>query len=145
MNLIEQALKRTTDTKALILERGAMEKTATMFMELFPGKKGVVVADTRTFSIAGKRVDTIMAKAGLKVAEPFIFDDPDLFAEWGFVCRLKEYLSGIDAVAVAVGSGVINDLTKICVQYSRTSLHDSRDCCLDGRLHCLRSFYQHRR
>lgn len=112
MNLIEQALKRTTDTKALILERGAMEKTATMFMELFPGKKGVVVADTRTFSVAGKRVDTIMAKAGLKAAEPFIFDDPDLFAEWGFACMLKEYLSGIDAVAVAVGSGVINDLTK---------------------------------
>ena len=36
MNLIEQALKRTTDTKALILETGAMEKTAQMFQELFP-------------------------------------------------------------------------------------------------------------
>ena len=112
MDIIEQALRRTTDTKALVLENGAMEKTPRMFCELFPGKKGVVVADTRTYAVAGGLVDRLLEEAGLKAADPFIFDDPDLFAEWGFVRRLKDYLSGIDAVAVAVGSGVINDLTK---------------------------------
>ena len=112
MTIIEKALQRTTDTKALFLGPGVIIKTAQMFKELFPGKKGVVVADTNTFRVAGEQVDSILADAGLRAAEPFIFDDPDLFAEWGFACRLKDYLSGIDAIAVAVGSGVINDLTK---------------------------------
>ena len=112
MTIIEKALQRTTDTKALFLGPGVIVKTAQMFRELFPGKKGVVVADTNTFRVAGEQVDSILEESGLKAAEPFIFDDPDLFAEWGFACRLKDYLSGIDAIAVAVGSGVINDLTK---------------------------------
>lgn len=112
MTIIEKALQRTTDTKALFLGPGVIIKTAQMFRELFPGKKGVVVADTNTFRVAGVQVDSILAEAGLRAADPFIFDDPDLFAEWGFACRLKDYLAGIDAIAVAVGSGVINDLTK---------------------------------
>ena len=112
MTIIEKALQRTTDTKALFLGPGVIVKTGQMFRELFPGKKGVVVADTNTFRVAGVQVDSILAEAGLRAADPFIFDDPDLFAEWGFACRLKEYLAGIDAIAVAVGSGVINDLTK---------------------------------
>lgn len=112
MTIIEKALQRTTDTKALFLGPGVIVKTAQMFRELFPGKKGVVVADTNTFRVAGVQVDSILAEAGLRAADPFIFDDPDLFAEWGFACRLKDYLAGIDAIAVAVGSGVINDLTK---------------------------------
>ena len=44
--------------------------------------------------------------------KPFIFDDPDLYAEWKFVEQLKAHLSNLDAIAIAVGSGVINDLTK---------------------------------
>ena len=112
MTIIEQALQRTTDSKALIIGQGAMEKAADLFRDLFPGKKAVVVADTNTYRVAGEKVAAILEKAGLKAAEPFIFDDPDLFAEWGFVCRLKDYLAPLDAIAVAVGSGVINDLTK---------------------------------
>lgn len=112
MNIIEQALQKTRDTRALILEKGAMERTAEMFKELFPGKKSVVVADNNTWKVAGKRVAEVLEEAGLKGAEPFIFDDPDLFAEWGFEQQLQNYLAQYDVVAVAVGSGVINDLTK---------------------------------
>ena len=112
MNIIEQALQKTRDTRALIIGKGAMERSAEMFQDLFPGKKAVVVADTNTWKVAGKRVAEVLEAAGLKGAEPFIFNDPDLFAEWGFEQQLQKYLSGCDAIAVAVGSGVINDLTK---------------------------------
>jgi len=112
MTIIEQALQKTTDTKALIIGEGSMEKTAEMFKELFPGKKGFVVADNNTWVVAGKRVDEVLAENGIKGVEPFIFDDPDLFAEWGFEQQLKAYLEKTDCIAVAVGSGVINDLTK---------------------------------
>lgn len=112
MTIIEQALQKTRDTRSLILGKGAMERTAEMFTELFPGKKAVVVADTNTWKVAGAKVDSVLEAASLKAADAFIFDDPDLYAEWGFVLQLKAYLEKIDAIAVAVGSGVINDLTK---------------------------------
>lgn len=112
MTIIEQALQKTRDTRSLILGKGAMERTAEMFKNLFPGKKAVVVADTNTWKVAGAKVDSVLEAASLKEADAFIFDDPDLFAEWGFVLQLKAYLEKIDAIAVAVGSGVINDLTK---------------------------------
>ena len=112
MNIVEQALQKTTDTKALIIGKGAMDKTAEMFSDLFPGKKAVVVADTNTWKVAGAKVHEVLGNAGLNGAEPFVFDDPDLFAEWGFVQQLKSYMSQYDVIGVAVGSGVINDLTK---------------------------------
>lgn len=112
MTIIEQALQKTRDTRSLILGKGAMERTAEMFTELFPGRKAVVVADTNTWKVAGAKVDSVLEAASLKAADAFIFDDPDLYAEWGFVLQLKAYLEKIDAIAVAVGSGVINDLTK---------------------------------
>ncbi len=45
--------------------------------------------------------------------EPFIFRAPDLHAEERFVAELESSLRTHAAIAVAVGSGTINDLTKL--------------------------------
>jgi glycerol-1-phosphate dehydrogenase [NAD(P)+] len=45
--------------------------------------------------------------------EPFIYTEPNLYAEYKFVEELLESLKGHDAIPVAVGSGTINDLTKL--------------------------------
>jgi len=113
MNIIEKALQKTTDTKDLIIGEGAMARTGEMFAKLFPGKKARVVADVNTYRVAGEQVSKVLREAGLEGAEPFILDDPDLFAEWGFMLQVKESLAADeDIIGVAVGSGVINDLTK---------------------------------
>ena len=54
MNKIEKALQRARDTKALIIGRGVVCRTAEMFDSLFPGKKAVIVADENTWEVAGK-------------------------------------------------------------------------------------------
>ena len=113
MNQVEQALKAATDTKALLLGKGVLNKIDELFMQQFPGKKAVVVADRTTWNVAGSKVSELLDKAGLLHQPPFIFDDPDLYAEYHFVDQLVDFLKTNDAIAVAVGSGTINDLTKL--------------------------------
>ena len=112
MNKIERALQRTTDTKDLVIGPGVVAQTASMFQKLFPGQTAIIIADTNTWEVAGKAVLQSLEDARVPHEKPFIFDDPDLYAEWKFVEQLKAHLSNLDAIAIAVGSGVINDLTK---------------------------------
>jgi glycerol-1-phosphate dehydrogenase [NAD(P)+] len=51
--------------------------------------------------------------SGRECLEPFIFRDPKLYAEFKFVEELEQSLKTHNAIPVAVGSGTINDLTKL--------------------------------
>ncbi|MBQ0123516.1 MAG: sn-glycerol-1-phosphate dehydrogenase [Bacteroidales bacterium] len=109
---VKKALERTTDTKELVIGKGALSRCAEVFSRMFPSKRAIVVADTNTWRVAGKQVDASLHEAGIAVEQPFVFTDDDLYAEWRFVERLKAHLEKSEAIAVAVGSGVINDLAK---------------------------------
>lgn len=113
MSEIETALERARDTKALEFGVGAMEKVPAMFNKLFPGKTAIVVADKNTYAVAGEAVYGYLKNAGINTESPFIFTDPELFAEWSYIGQLEAFLKERDVIAVAVGSGVINDLTKL--------------------------------
>ena len=118
MNKVESALRRTTDTKALVIGVDTFPQTAEMFKSLFPARCALVVADLNTWRVAGEEVHRILAEAGIAQDEPHIFTDPKLYAEWTFVGELDGVLAATDAVPVAVGSGVINDLTKLCSHHN---------------------------
>ncbi|MBQ1619240.1 MAG: sn-glycerol-1-phosphate dehydrogenase [Bacteroidales bacterium] len=109
---IEEALLHTTDTKELIIGSGCVRRTAEMFERLFPGGKALIIADNNTWEVAGRDVLRSLEDAGVPHENPFIFTDPELYAEWTYVEHLKARLEGTDACAIAVGSGVINDLCK---------------------------------
>ena len=111
MSIIEESLQRTTDTKACRIGPGALSYVPGMFRELFGDRRAILVADGNTYRAAGEEVERLLREAGIGLEPSFIFRDPDLYAEWGYLKRLENYLSGTDAIAVAVGSGVINDLT----------------------------------
>ena len=113
MNKIESALQRTTDTKDLVIGAGVLDQTPALFTKLFPGEKAVIVADAITYKVAGEAVERYMREAGIEMVKSHIFTDPHLYGEWSYVEELEAYLKTVDAVAVAVGSGVINDITKL--------------------------------
>lgn len=113
MNKIESALQRARDTKALIIGRGTVCRTAEMFVGLFPGQKAVIVADENTWAVAGSYAQKSLDEAGIVSEKPYIFPAKDFYAEWQHIETLKSYLEPIDAVAIAVGSGVINDTVKL--------------------------------
>ena len=113
MNKIEQALQRARDTKALIIGRGPVCRTAEMFAELFPGQRAVIVADENTWEVAGRNAQASLDAAGIVSEKPYIFPAKDFYAEWQHIESLKSFLETVDAVAIAVGSGVINDTVKL--------------------------------
>ncbi|MDE7442752.1 MAG: sn-glycerol-1-phosphate dehydrogenase, partial [Muribaculaceae bacterium] len=111
---LDEILSRASDTKALQIGTGTISTAPAMFRQLFPGQRPVIVADQNTWRVAGEQVQDLFKADGLNPDEPIIFTDADLHAEWKFVERLDEALKATDAIAVAVGSGTINDLAKLC-------------------------------
>ena len=112
MKKIEKAIERARDTKALIIGRGAVSRTAEMFNTLFPGQKAIIVADENTWEVAGKEVQKSLDDCGIESYDPFVFKSKDFYAEWQHIESLEQHMQGVDAIAVAVGSGVINDSVK---------------------------------
>lgn len=112
MDKITAALERARDTKALIIGNGVVCRTAEMFNKLFAGQKAIVVADENTWKVAGVDAQKSLEDAGIETYEPFIFPSEDFYAEWQHIETLKAHLEPLDAIAIAVGSGVINDTVK---------------------------------
>ncbi len=110
---VEKALEAATDTRALRIGSGILNQVPGLFRELFPGKRAAVVADLNTFRVAGEAVEKEFKKAGIDQEPPFVFDDPELYAEYSYVDRLTAVFENHDAIPVAVGSGTINDLVKL--------------------------------
>lgn len=118
MNRVEYALAHATETKALRIGAGILPQTGELFKELFPGCRAIVIADPTAFKVAGSDVQKSLAAAGVALDEPHIFTAPDLHVEWTFVEELDAVLKNTDAIPVAVGSGTINDLTKLCSHHN---------------------------
>lgn len=110
--VVERALAAARETKLVRLAGGARRETGKAFEKLFGAQTAVVVADANTFAAAGRDALDSLRAAGQACAEPIVFSDPDLYAEYSFVDRLREALARSEAIPVAVGSGTINDLTK---------------------------------
>lgn len=109
---IASALKQATETKFLEIGSDIINKVPEIFAAQFPGKKAIVIADPNTYKVAGEKVHKALKEAGLEGEEPYILDDPNLYADYVFVEKIRDYLKDKDVTPVAVGSGVINDLAK---------------------------------
>jgi glycerol-1-phosphate dehydrogenase [NAD(P)+] len=111
---IDSALQKAKDTRHVLIGSNLLADVNEFFERCFGEKKAVIIADENTFAVAGKRVyDTLSVHQRIDV-EPFIFpSEPMLYADYQNVLKLESFLKLHDAVPVAVGSGTINDLTKL--------------------------------
>ena len=114
MSMMEEALRNATDTKECEVGPGAADGAAAMFRRLFPAAgKAVVVEDPRTREVAGNSVVARLRGAGVEVAEYVVNPDgSDFHATYAKVEEVREAIRANSAVAVAVGSGTLNDLSK---------------------------------
>lgn len=109
---LQKALEIARETKVIELGEGILGKVPEIFKNLFPGCKAVVVADCNTWRVAGEEVYGHMLDAGVPT-ESFIIPDEHFHAEWKYVEMVDGVLDRTGAIAVSVGSGVINDLCKL--------------------------------
>jgi len=122
MDMIDEILKETPDTKACRLGPGVTDEVAVMFRELFPtATRALVVDDVNTKRVAGDRVVSRLKTAGVEVVEYTVNPDGSWFhATYDKVEEVRAALEAAlnpkpetrNLVPVAVGSGTINDLVK---------------------------------
>jgi glycerol-1-phosphate dehydrogenase [NAD(P)+] len=110
---IQTALRDATDTRAVVIGAGALASVEEVFGHSFGARPAAVVADENTLGVAGKEVQQRFEAAGRALEDAYVFPGrPVLYAEYGNIERLRDWLRGHDAVPVAVGSGTLNDIVK---------------------------------
>ncbi|MDB5297096.1 MAG: egsA 2 [Phycisphaerales bacterium] len=112
--LIRRALAAARETRRLEVGPDLLGTIPAVFADQFGRERpAALVTDRHTLAAAGEAVLAAFAAAGHPTVEPFVFDDPALYAEHKYVEQLQAWLATHDAVPVAVGSGTINDVTKL--------------------------------
>jgi glycerol-1-phosphate dehydrogenase [NAD(P)+] len=110
---VGEALRFAGETRCLEVGVGAIRAVPRIFREQFGKQPAVMVADTNTLQAAGRAVAEAFRECRQRMVEPFLFEGSGLYAEHGFVAQLESALRKSTAIPVAVGSGTINDLTKL--------------------------------
>jgi glycerol-1-phosphate dehydrogenase [NAD(P)+] len=110
---LREALDSARETKALYVGQNLVRRIPAIFREQFPRRRAAVVADPASFSVAGQGAADLLGNSDLAGAQPFVFHDPDLYAEHRYVEELERAFRSHNAIPVAVGSGTINDLVKL--------------------------------
>jgi glycerol-1-phosphate dehydrogenase [NAD(P)+] len=111
---ISAALREAGDTRRVLIGTGAFAAVDKVITECFGDQAAVVVADDTTWHVAGERVQEHLRAAGRTLNEPIIFPSaPTLYADFDNVVTLETQLRQSDAIPVVVGSGTLNDITKL--------------------------------
>ncbi len=93
---------------------GAIDELPAVVSRQFGERAVITVADANTDRAAGAAARERLAAGGFTLREPVIFPgSPTLHPDLDHVERLTEILRQSPATPVAVGSGTINDLTKL--------------------------------
>lgn len=111
---INAALQNATDTQHVVIDAGVLGAVDAVFSRAFGEQAAIIVADETTYRIAGSAVNTQLAAASRSVKDAFVFPGtPALYAEYERVLELAAALRAHDAIPIAVGSGTLNDITKL--------------------------------
>ena len=110
---VETALKAASETKDLLMGSNILQQVPELFRKHFGSQKAIIIADETTYRVAGQQLTELLDQSGIVQEAPFIFSEPNLYAEYSYVEQLSAFLATNQAVPIAVGSGTINDLTKL--------------------------------
>lgn len=104
--------KHTISTEYILIEEGAINKLPEAINKL-GYKKILIVSDTNTEKIAGGKVKSILSKCDLDLSEyVFPVSDENLVPNEDAIGKLLVNVKKGTEVILAVGSGVLNDLSK---------------------------------
>ncbi len=112
--VLEQTLREAKDTRQVVIERGALSQTHAVLQRWFGDQAAFLVADANTLEAAGKAVEQDLTDHGRALAGWHVFSGkPRLHPNIEHVDELVHLMAPHQAVPLAIGSGVINDLTKL--------------------------------
>lgn len=109
---IKDALALASDTKVFQFGEDILKHAPDLFLENFPGKKALIVADGNTWVAAGEKVWSYFKGAGIECRK-HLFGMEEFHADSIYSDEIGAELDEFPSIPVAVGSGVINDLCKL--------------------------------
>ena len=113
MNPLQLALSRAKVTRIVDVDVDAIARLPSTIATIARGRRPIVVADSHTMAAAGERTLAALAAAGIEADAPIVLDEaPRLKPRADLAATLAERLKEKPYLPLAVGSGVINDLTK---------------------------------
>ena len=109
--LIDQALERATDTKAIVTGRGVVDRTGDVFTSTFGDAACILVADENTWAAAGEQVKASLEAAAVKTRFT------DLVAGAARMQRMAPLAA--TAEVIAARRGMRGGWELVCVRYGR--------------------------
>jgi glycerol-1-phosphate dehydrogenase [NAD(P)+] len=106
------AVNDSENVAEVLLERGASREAGTLFLRHFAGKPACLFADENTWAAAGAEVERALVAKGIVVRHHILPATPRPKPSVELAGELGQVLALDDGIAVAIGSGVINDLVK---------------------------------
>ena len=98
-------------TKHIVLERQLLARSGEILRSILPRQHWLLVADQTTWPLAGPTVAASAQQSGI-TTRPHIIESTEPTASNTAVAALLPHLAGTTAL-VAIGSGTINDITKM--------------------------------
>ncbi|MDQ0204622.1 sn-glycerol-1-phosphate dehydrogenase [Pectinatus haikarae] len=95
----------------VIIENGAINKIADVIGE-YKSQHPLLIADTHTYEVAGKKIEDILTKNGVEYKTLIYQVERDLVPDEQAMGKLILAVDDSIDFLVAIGSGVLNDLTK---------------------------------
>jgi glycerol-1-phosphate dehydrogenase [NAD(P)+] len=110
---MKAALGLVEDTDEVVIRPGAARESGNVIRRVWPhAREAVLVADRNTWDVAGETVALALREAGISTSS-HVFGERNLKADYSKVEELREVLNKTSGIPVAIGSGTLNDLTKL--------------------------------
>ncbi len=109
---IASALARSPTIREIVMGAGVLAEAGALFARQFPGRTAVLIADANTDRAAGQAVADRLAAAGIAIRRHVLPAQPRPKPSVELSQALARVIGADDAIPVAVGSGVINDVVK---------------------------------
>jgi glycerol-1-phosphate dehydrogenase [NAD(P)+] len=111
---IDAALREATDTRRVLIGSGVLGAVDDVFSQCFADQATILIADDNTYAAAGSEVEQRLSAAGRGIKDRIVFPGrPALYADYDSVMALEARLRAVDGVPLVVGSGTLNDITKL--------------------------------
>lgn len=115
--LLRAAVAQAAVTRAVDVGAGAIARLPALLEQVGLRGRCRIVADANTFAAAGRSVSAALEHAGVAVDAPIVLDEqPRLKPRVQPALEVARALAKRPCVPVAVGSGVVNDVTKYASQ-----------------------------
>lgn len=115
--LLEQAVRAASITRAVVVDPGAIARLPQILVALGHARACQLVADANTMDAAGRDVLAVLRSAGIATVAPIVLDEiPRLKPRSETARDVAARLRVTGALPIAVGAGVVNDLTKFAAE-----------------------------